>query len=57
MFDQKPKDSDERTNVPTAGGKTLFIKEAEVHGLPLYTFAFCNKYKGIILTISSMLSH
>jgi hypothetical protein len=48
MFDQKPKDSDERTNVPTAGGKTLFIKEAEVHGLPLYTFAFRNKYKGII---------
>jgi hypothetical protein len=53
-FDQKLKDSDERTNVPTAGGKTLFIKEAEVHGIPLYTVAFLNGYKGVILTISSM---
>jgi hypothetical protein len=55
-FDQKLKDSDERTNVPTAGGKTLFIKEAEVHGIPLYAFAFRNGYKGVILTISSMFS-
>jgi hypothetical protein len=53
-FDQKLKDGDERTNVPTAGGKTLFIKEAVVHGMPLYTFAFRNGFKGVILTISSV---
>jgi hypothetical protein len=56
MFDQKLKDGDERMNVLTAGGKTLFIKEAEVHGIPLYAFAFHNGYKGIILTIISMFS-
>jgi hypothetical protein len=55
-FDQKLKDGDERTNVPTAGGKTLFIKQAVVHGIPLYAFAFRNGYKGVILTISSILS-
>jgi hypothetical protein len=53
-FDQKLKEGDERTNVPTTGGKTLFIKEAVVHGIPLQAFAFRNGYKGVILTISSI---
>ena len=55
-FDQKLKDGDKRTNMPTTGGRMLFIKEAVVHGIPLYAFAFRNVYKSVILTISSMFS-
>jgi hypothetical protein len=49
-FDQKLKYGDERTNLPTTGGRTLFIKQAVLHGIPLYAFAFWNGYKGVILT-------
>jgi hypothetical protein len=48
------KEGDERTSVPMAGAKTMFIKKATLkNGIEQCAFAFWNGYNGVVLSIST----
>jgi hypothetical protein len=52
-YDQKMKEGDERTSVPTAGGKTMFIKQAILHGIQFSTFAYHDGNGKVMLSMSN----
>jgi hypothetical protein len=52
-YDQKMRDGDERTSIPTAGGKTMFLKKAMLHGIQFTAFAYRDGNGKVILSVSN----
>ena len=52
-YDQKMRDGDDRTSIPTAGGKTMFLKKAMLHGIQLTAFAYRDGNGKVILSVSN----
>jgi hypothetical protein len=47
------KEGDERTSIPTAGGKTMFIKHAMHHGIQFSAFEYCDGNGKVTLSVSN----
>jgi len=52
-YGMKLKETDARTDVPTGGPKTMFVKSVEVDGRKVYAVAYRNGNGGVILGITT----